>query len=114
MSTFVYFWDVITAEQLEAILILYFFEHFFLGIGLKKAFELVKQYKNIETILEHIDQTVSNYLYKYVYKGRDRATMVISANAKDEVVHDEVKHFVDMRHVTPHEANWRINEFNFI
>lgn len=30
------------------------------GIGPKKAFELIKQYKNIETILENIDPKVTN------------------------------------------------------
>jgi flagellar biosynthesis GTPase FlhF len=48
------------------------------------------------------------YLYKYIYKGHDCARMVISINGNDEIVHDEVKRYVDMRYVTPHEAFWRI------
>ena len=51
------------------------------------------------------------YLYKYVYKGHDCAKMVISIDGKEETVYDEIKKFVDMRYVTPHEAYWRIAEF---
>ncbi|KMZ62956.1 hypothetical protein ZOSMA_4310G00010, partial [Zostera marina] len=51
------------------------------------------------------------YLYKYVYKGHDRARMVLSVNENNEIEHNEVKRFLDMRYVTPHEAYWRINEF---
>lgn len=48
------------------------------------------------------------YLYKYVYKGSDRATVVLeNANNNAEGV-NEIKEYVDARCVTPPEAMWRI------
>ncbi|RCN27829.1 hypothetical protein ANCCAN_26434 [Ancylostoma caninum] len=51
------------------------------------------------------------YLYKYVYKGYDCARMTISVGSTDEIVHDEVKTFLNLRYVTPHEGFWRLIEF---
>ena len=43
------------------------------------------------------------YLYKYSYKGHDRATL--------EVGVDEIRDHVDARYVGPPEAVWRLLEF---
>ena len=43
------------------------------------------------------------YLYKYTYKGHDRATL--------EFQKDEVKQFLDARYVGPPEAAWRLFAF---
>ncbi|PAV65868.1 hypothetical protein WR25_06991 [Diploscapter pachys] len=51
------------------------------------------------------------YLYKYVYKGHDCAKMVISVKDSNQVEHDEINTYLNMRYVTPHEAFWRIFEF---
>ncbi|KAK2997552.1 hypothetical protein RJ639_024841 [Escallonia herrerae] len=59
------------------------------------------------------------YLFKYITKGPDRATMVIekangtSTSRKDErsVTVDEVKHYQDCRYISASEACWRIFEF---
>ncbi|XP_039690573.1 uncharacterized protein [Medicago truncatula] len=59
------------------------------------------------------------YLFKYLHKGPDRATMVIednvlgnrSTNATHITMVDEVKTFLDCRYVSACEACWRI--FNF-
>ena len=40
------------------------------------------------------------YLYKYCYKGPDRARMMITVNGNDEIVHDEVKHYVALRYLS--------------
>uniref|UniRef100_A0A915E219 Helitron helicase-like domain-containing protein n=1 Tax=Ditylenchus dipsaci TaxID=166011 RepID=A0A915E219_9BILA len=52
------------------------------------------------------------YLYKYVYKGHDKARMVIEKDGKDVIDHDEIRQFVDMRYVSPHEGFWRLFELN--
>lgn len=44
------------------------------------------------------------YLYKYVYKGFDAVTVSIEPNGQEKVERDEIKKFVDMRYLTPHEA----------
>jgi hypothetical protein len=49
------------------------------------------------------------YLYKYIYKGHDRAP--ISVQSEDETV-DEVKDHLDARYVSASESCWRIFEFN--
>jgi hypothetical protein len=49
------------------------------------------------------------YLYKYCYKGHDRASMVLSKDGEN-IDNNEIKKFLDMRYVTPHEAFWRIYE----
>ena len=44
------------------------------------------------------------YLYKYTYKGHDRATVEISSV-------DEISRFLDSRYVGPPEACWRLLEY---
>ena len=51
------------------------------------------------------------YLYKYVYKGHDRASISIDQPDSNGVV-DEIKRYIDARWVTPPEAMWRIFGFN--
>jgi hypothetical protein len=48
------------------------------------------------------------YLFKYIYKGHDRASVVMrdASKADDDV--DEIKQYKDARWVTPPEALWRI------
>ncbi|XP_036144291.1 uncharacterized protein LOC118646109 [Monomorium pharaonis] len=50
------------------------------------------------------------YLYKYVYKGHDAATVVISGTAAEDncINHDEIRDYIDTRYVGPVEACWRI------
>ena len=50
------------------------------------------------------------YLYKYVYKGHDRAEVAITGDAL-EVEVDEIKNYTDVRYIGPCEAMWRIFEF---
>jgi hypothetical protein len=47
------------------------------------------------------------YLYKYVYKGHDRALAELVAKKPD----DEIKQFLDSRYVSTSEAFWRIFGF---
>jgi hypothetical protein len=71
----------------------------------------------------HINIEVCNniravkYLFKYVYKGLDRATVEISHQSdnatKGNVVEaDEIKKYLDCRYVSASEATWRIFKFN--
>ncbi|XP_029157800.1 uncharacterized protein LOC114930213 [Nylanderia fulva] len=49
------------------------------------------------------------YLYKYIYKGHDAASVVIEEDVNNmEIVHDEIKDFIEARYVGPVEAYWRI------
>ena len=50
------------------------------------------------------------YLYKYIYKGHDRASFSIDQPDADGNI-DEIKRYVDARWVTPPEAMWRIFGF---
>ncbi|XP_058805595.1 uncharacterized protein LOC131672409 [Phymastichus coffea] len=50
------------------------------------------------------------YLYKYIYKGHDAATVVIGTEntSKDVINHDKVSNFIETRYVGPVEACYRI------
>ncbi|GBN66559.1 hypothetical protein AVEN_110234-1 [Araneus ventricosus] len=50
------------------------------------------------------------YLYKYVYKGHDAAS--IRFENEKTLDHDEILLFLDGRYVSAPEAMWRLNEFN--
>jgi hypothetical protein len=71
----------------------------------------------------HINVEVCNniravkYLFKYVYKGHDRAIVEISCQSdnatKENVVDiDEIKKYLDCRYVSASEATWRIFKFH--
>ncbi|KAK6021271.1 hypothetical protein OSTOST_13057 [Ostertagia ostertagi] len=58
------------------------------------------------------------YLFKYVYKGHDKATAVISraggpdaAQPTIEEGTDEIKQYIDCRYVSASEASWRLYAF---
>jgi hypothetical protein len=48
---------------------------------------------------------VVKYLYKYIFKGTDRATMRVDGNV------DEIKTHVDGRYLSPPESAWHIYKF---
>lgn len=57
------------------------------------------------------------YLYKYVFKGPDMATIKLSStdengNAVDEVEYDEVTQYLSARYLCPPEAMWRTFAFS--
>jgi len=71
----------------------------------------------------HINVEVCNniravkYLFKYIYKGHDRATVEIShqsnnATEGNVVEIDEIKKYLDCRYVSASEAAWRIFKFD--
>ncbi len=71
----------------------------------------------------HINVEVCNniravkYLFKYVYKGHDHATVEVSRQndhaTKGNVVDiDEIKKYLDCRYVSASEAAWRIFKFD--
>jgi hypothetical protein len=71
----------------------------------------------------HINVEVCNnicavkYLFKYVYKGHDCATVEISrqtdnATEGNVVETDEIKKYLDYRYVSASEATWRIFKFD--
>jgi hypothetical protein len=52
------------------------------------------------------------YLFKYIYKGSTRATIVVGeANPEAPQVKSEIHDFVDGRYIAPCEAIWRIYGF---
>ena len=51
------------------------------------------------------------YLFKYIYKGHDRASVSIDEVDNDGSI-DEIKQYRDSRWVTPPEALWRIYGFD--
>ncbi len=55
---------------------------------------------------------VVKYLFKYIYKGHDRATVVIEwvENPIDgqQIERDEIQEYIDARYVSASEAVWRI------
>ncbi|KYN14600.1 ATP-dependent DNA helicase PIF1 [Trachymyrmex cornetzi] len=51
------------------------------------------------------------YLYKYIYKGHDAATITIEPMTDNVIIdHDEIRNFIETRYVGPVEACWRILE----
>jgi hypothetical protein len=71
----------------------------------------------------HINVEVCNnirvvkYMFKYVYKGHDRAIVEISCQSDNAiegnvVETDEIKKYLDYRYVSPSEAAWRIFKFD--
>ncbi|XP_058791046.1 uncharacterized protein LOC131664174 [Phymastichus coffea] len=53
--------------------------------------------------------TAVKYLYKYIYKGHDAATVVIGqADNSNIIEHDESRNFIETRYVGPVEACYRI------
>ncbi|XP_077239757.1 uncharacterized protein LOC143880671 [Tasmannia lanceolata] len=63
---------------------------------------------------------VIKYLFKYIHKGPDRATVVLEVDSKTNVQHtdnfrqenDEVKQYLDCRYISAPEACWRVFEFD--
>ncbi|XP_035835716.1 uncharacterized protein LOC110897618 [Helianthus annuus] len=57
------------------------------------------------------------YLFKYINKGPDRATIAVvqSDNQSEEQVQDEIKEYYDCRYISACEASWRIfaNEVHY-
>ncbi|XP_074303199.1 uncharacterized protein LOC141637624 [Silene latifolia] len=50
------------------------------------------------------------YLYKYIYKGRDRVSFTV-ADDNDQHKYDEISAFQSARWISPPEAMWRIYRF---
>jgi len=51
------------------------------------------------------------YLYKYIYKGHDVATITIEPITNNVIIdHDEIRNFIETRYVGPVETCWRILE----
>ena len=50
-------------------------------------------------------------MFKYIYKGHDRASVVVTEGNKADGDIDEIKQYRDARWVTPPEALWRIYGF---
>lgn len=52
------------------------------------------------------------YLYKYVYKGHDRASFSVEANQQEQDgVINEIRQYRDARYISPPEAMHRIFDF---
>lgn len=51
------------------------------------------------------------YLYKYIYKGHDRASFTLDKSEKDDTVINEIKQYRDARCITAPEAVYRLYRF---
>ena len=58
-----------------------------------------------------LSPTAPKYLYKYIYKGADRA-MVRTEIGDEDTSKDEISEFVDLRSIGSSEAAWQIFNFN--
>ncbi|KAL2998223.1 hypothetical protein AAZX31_09G086000 [Glycine max] len=72
--------------------------------------------RNTHLNMEWCNQsTSSKYLFKYINKGSDQiTTTIINVQNQDDTqteVHDEIKHYLDCRYVSPLEACWKIFAF---
>ncbi|KAK4516577.1 uncharacterized protein ATC70_011551 [Mucor velutinosus] len=71
---------------------------------------LVAKY-NAHISMEICSQVNSvKYIYKYIYKGHDRAQVYTGSSAQDDH-QDEIKKLLDARYVSESEACWRIMSF---
>ncbi|CAJ0761863.1 8612_t:CDS:2, partial [Entrophospora sp. SA101] len=52
--------------------------------------------------------TAVKYLFKYVYKGHDRATVEIRRQNHKQESNDEISLYLDARYVSASEASWRL------
>ncbi|OMO78514.1 hypothetical protein COLO4_24731 [Corchorus olitorius] len=59
--------------------------------------------------LDNSQSRAIKYLFKYINKGPDRASVVFETTTQNP--RDEIKQFVDCRYLSPHEACWRLFEF---
>ncbi len=95
------------------------------GIQLDNRWVIPYNIKLVEKYNAHINVEICNsmlavkYLYIYVYKGHDRATVSFSqsinragqeATGTDESI-DEIKMYLDARYVSSSESMWRIFHF---
>jgi len=51
------------------------------------------------------------YLFKYVYKGHDRATIVLGNSEQIPKKIDEIRQYIDARYVSASESVWRIMHY---
>ena len=77
---------------------------------------LVKYQSHINVVWCNRSRSIK-YLFKYINKGSDRATIVLQENPltnsgdNSEIVVDETKEYLDCRYISASEACWRIFEF---
>ncbi|XP_010274376.1 PREDICTED: uncharacterized protein LOC104609704 [Nelumbo nucifera] len=75
--------------------------------------ELLRKYNahiNVEIVAYFY---IVKYLYKYIHKGFDKASIVIynqQDNVQSEVI-DKIQQYLDCRYISSFEACWRIYEF---
>ncbi|UYV67927.1 hypothetical protein LAZ67_5002522 [Cordylochernes scorpioides] len=67
-----------------------------------------QRYQDAMAIVEKHGKPDLFYLFKYVYKGHDKANVAITETAANQ---DETSNFVDSRYVSAPEAIWRIFTF---
>lgn len=62
---------------------------------------------------------VAKYIYKYIHKGEDHATIVLQQSSQRSMgtnedgynVVDEIKQYLDCRYISGLESRWRIFDF---
>ncbi|XP_070494715.1 uncharacterized protein [Chironomus tepperi] len=51
------------------------------------------------------------YLYKYLFKGFDCATVIVGTNGHPQLCMNEISNYIDCRYVSAPEAIWRLREY---
>ncbi|XP_023245859.1 uncharacterized protein LOC111643039 [Copidosoma floridanum] len=68
--------------------------------------EMFNCHMNVEAVSS---VSAVRYLYKYIYKGHDAASVTIGESEGNSIVdHDEIKNFIETRYVGPVEVCYRI------
>jgi len=84
------------------------------GIRLDNRWVVPHNVRLINKYNAHINVEICNsilavkYLYMYVYKGHDRATITLQQTSTESEPIDEVKMYLDARYISASESIWRI------
>ena len=77
----------------------------------KFILNLLEQKSGRNLVYVYFEVQAVKYLYKYIYKGPDRAQTILEPVAPENKTTDEIKDYVDNRYVSGIEAVWNIFSF---
>ena len=71
---------------------------------------LSKKYKAHINVEACMSVRSVKYMFKYIYKGHDSASLQVPNSNGDQLNHDEILNFIDTRYVSAPESYWRLSE----